>query len=212
MNTKQTFENKLNYLRNFRDSWIKISSEMLNANKRKLFPLDLFMLGLVKRSMLLTKGFCELIKQNNFLSAAPIVRLHIDNLLNVHATFIVSDPHDFATKKMQGEETKNMKDKNGKKIKPEMTDTYLAKSLSKKEETKWVLNAYKETSKFVHLSDKQIFSVAQKIEKEDFQFVISDEQEIPEENLLEATEAMISITEQLFRHMYGWIQAKNRKS
>ncbi len=206
MKTKQTFENRLNYLRSSRNSWIKVSNEMLKANEGNLFPLDSFMLGLIKRSMLLTRGFCELIRQNNFLSAAPLVRLHLDNLLNVHAAFIVSDPHNFAMEKMQGEQTKKLKDRKGAK----MTDTYLAESLSKKEETKWVLNTYRETSKFIHLSDKQIFSVTQKIEGEGFHFVISDEQEIPEENLLEATEAMISITEQLFRHMYGWIQAKNQ--
>jgi len=145
-------------------------------------------------------------RQSNFLSAAPLVRLHLDNLLNMHATFIVSNPHDFATKKMRGKQTNEIKDKNGVK----MTDGHLARSLSEQEESKWASSVYKETSKFVHSSDKHIFSVVQKIDGGNFQFVISDEQNIPEEKSLEATNTMISITEQLFRHMYGWIKAKDK--
>jgi len=208
MKTKQALEDRLNYFEKSKDAWIEVTQEMLKADSGNLFPLDLFILGIVKRSILLTNGFCGLMREKNFLSAAPLVRLHLDNLLNMHAAFIVSDPHDFATKKMQGKQTNEIKDKNGVK----MTDSHLARSLSEQEESKWVSSVYKETSKFVHSSDKHIFSVVQEIEGRNFQFVISDEQNISEEKSLEAINVMISITEQLFRHIYGWIQAKDKKS
>ncbi len=208
MNNDQTLESRLNYLEKSKDAWIEVTQEMLKADRGNFFPLDLFVLGLIKRSILLTKGFCGLIRERNFSSAAPLVRLHLDNLLNMHAAFIVSDPHDFAIKKMQGKQTNKIKDKNG----VEMTDGHLARSLSEQEESKWAFNVYKETSKFVHSSNKHIFSTVQEVKGRNFQFVISDEQNIPEEKSLEAINAMISITEQLFRHIYGWIQAKDKKS
>ncbi|MBU4369300.1 hypothetical protein KKG58_00885, partial [Patescibacteria group bacterium] len=58
-----------------------------------------------------------------------------------------------------------------------------------------------------------IFSVVEKLDEGGvFNFVISDRQTIPEKHAIEAVQAMISITEQLFRHVYGWINVKNKKS
>lgn len=206
----QTNLDKILYkLETSKEPFIKVTKEMLESANGNLYPLDLFVLGIVKRSILLTSGFCNLIRQNNFLSSAPLVRLHLDNLLNLHAAFISSDPHEFSMNKMRGDRTSKLKDKNGQL----MTDTYLAESLSREKETAWVINLYRESSKFIHVSDKHMFSTVEEL-KEDGQmnFVISDQQDIPENSIIEATEAMVSISGEIFRHMFGWIQAKNNKS
>src|SRR3989339_419372 len=89
----------------------------------------------------------------------------------------------------------------------------LCLELSKEKETEWVINLYRESSKFIHVSDKHIFSTVEELKKDGrMSFVISDQQNIPEKSIIEATEAMVSISEQIFRHLFGWIQAKNNKS
>jgi len=202
-------ENYLKHLESSKEAYIKITKEMLQAADGNLYPFDLFILGMIKRSVLLTTGFCNLMRQNNFLSAAPLIRLHLDSLLQMHAAFIVKNPSDFSFEKMKGKRTNDLKDREGNR----MTDSYLAKSLSKEKETQWVFNLYVETSKFVHISDKHIFSIVERLDENDIiNFVISDKQTIPKKYATEAIQAMIGITEQLFRHVYGWINVKNKKS
>lgn len=163
---------------------------------------------------MLVDGFCTLIRENNFTSAAPLVRLHLDNLLQIYAAFIVKNPHDFAMEKLKGKRTCELKDKDGKP----MTDSYLATSLSEKEEgTLWVKRVYKETSKFVHFSDKHIFSIVRNVNKDSTVvelFVPSDADAeiIPDYARLEVVKAMVEITYQLFRYLYGWVKAKDSKS
>jgi len=208
MENQTNLEKTLFKLEASKKSFMDLTKEMLEAADGNLYLLDFFILGIVKRSILLSTGFCQLIKQDNFLSAAPLVRLHLDNLLNVHAAFISSNPHEFSENKIRGERTSKMKDEKG----AFMTDTYLADSLSKKEETKWVINLYRESSKFIHISDKHIFSTMEESSEDGYMnFLISDKQNIPEKSIIEATEAMISISEQILRHLAGWIQAKNKK-
>lgn len=209
MKNNMTLEKSLKRLESSKEACIKITKEMLQASNSNLYTFDLFILGIVKRSILLTTGFCNLMRQNNFLSAAPLIRLHLDNLLQMHASFIAKNPQDFSFEKIKGRQTNDLEDREGNK----MRDSYLAKSLSEAKETSWVFNLYKETSKFVHASDKHIFSVVEKLDEGGvFNFVISDRQTIPEKHAIEAVQAMISITEQLFRHVYGWINVKNKKS
>jgi len=204
---EDTIKKALNKLDSSREIYLKIAKEMLEADQGNIFPLDLFALGVIKRSLLLVKGFCDLARSNNFTSAAPLVRLHLDNLLQIYAVFIAKNPHDFAMKKLKGERTNNLKDKSGKKMK----DSYLAKKLSRNEGTSWVERVYKETSKFIHFSDKHIFSMVQNIgENRTIEILIpSDKEIVPEQAQLEAISAMNAITNELFRYLIGWVKTKN---
>lgn len=211
MNKKndEKIEKLLKNLEDSKKSHREIANEILKVDNGNIYPLDLFALGIIKRSLMLVNGFCILIKKNNFTSAAPIVRLHLDNLLQIYASSIVNNPNDFVIKKLKGEQTNNLKDKKGKK----MTDSYLAEILSNKNETSWVKQVYKETSKFVHFSAKHIFSTVRNI-KEDriVEFLIPfDEEIIPDSAKLEIVKAMTAITEELFRYLYGWVKTKDSK-
>ena len=193
-------------LENSKKVHLQIAEEMLKADQGNIYPLDLLALGIIKRSLMLVNGFCTLVRKNNFTCAAPIVRLHLDNLLQIYAAFITKDPHDFATKKLEGKQTDKLKDKDGEK----MTDSYLAKVLSKKKETSWVKRVYKETSKFIHFSDKHIFGTVMNV-KEDrtVEFLIpSDEEIIPDSAKSEVVRAMVEITDGLFKYLYGWVKLK----
>jgi len=206
---ENTIKKALDKLDSLREVHLKIAKEMLEADQGNIFPLDLFMLGIIKRSLLLLKGFCDLVRPNNFTSAAPLVRLHLDDLLHIYAAFIAENPHKFAMKKLKGKRTNNLKDKNGKK----MSDNYLAKQLSKNKEFSWVKKVYKETSKFIHFSDKHIFSTVQSIgENKTIEVLIpSDNEIVPKQAQLEAISAMNAITYGLFRYLYGWVKTKNNR-
>jgi len=207
MTTENLIKKALDKLDSSRKIHLEIANEMLKADQGNIFPLDLFLLGVIKRSLLMVKGFCDLVRLNNFTCAAPLVRLHLDNLLQVYAASIVENPHDFAMKKITGIQTNDLKDKNGNKMK----DSYLAEQLSKEKKTFWVKKVYKETSKFIHFSNKHIFSIVHKIgENRTVEFLIpSDTEIIPEQAQLEAINAMNAITENLFAYLYGWIMTKN---
>jgi len=199
-----TIDEKLKFLKSSKDEFYSLAQKMLKADNGKLFLLDLYTIGIMNRSVLLIKGFSDLIENNNFLSAAPLIRLHLDSLLQFYAAFIVKDPHDFSQKKMSGKQSNNLKDSNGEKL----TDGYLAGLLSKENGFEWVKNVYKETSKFIHFSDKHIFSSAQNKKNNKFSFVISDKLDVPASAQNEAIDAMIEITQGLFKYIYGWIHTK----
>jgi len=207
---KNKMSDILKKLEALENSHIQVAKEMLGAGGGSIFPLDFFALGIIQRSLLLVKGFCGLVRSNNFTSAAPLIRLQLDNLLQMYAAFIAKDPHDFAMKKLEGKPTNKLKDKNGN----EMKDSYLAKQLSKNKKTSWARRVYKETSRFIHFSDKHIFSTVQSFEgSRTIKILISasDKEIVPERAQLEAVKAMNAITNELFRYLYGWIKTKHKK-
>src|SRR5690606_25835105 len=103
-------------------------------------------------SLKLIFGFTTLIKDDNFIAASHLVRCHLDNIIRFSATWLVNDPHDFAVKVIDGVEINTLKDKNGALMK----DWYLRNLLN--EEYPWITNVYKQSSGYIHLSSKHVFS------------------------------------------------------
>lgn len=211
MKNGTTQKNKLlNLLKSSSIEYDKIVMEMFEANEKNIYPLDFFLLGIIKRSISLMSGFLLLMKNDNYLSATPLVRLHIDNLLQIYAMFIVKDPHDIATNIMRGKKRiREYYDKDGKK----MSDNYLAKkffSNKKNEEFIGLENVYNEASKFIHFSEKHIFSIISSIDsgRKNVRIVISDEVKIPIEKELEIIRCMIEITKAQFKYLIGWVETK----
>ena len=46
-----------------------------------VYPLDLLAHAVLHRSLCLVSGFCLLVRSGNFVCAAPLVRLQMDNLI-----------------------------------------------------------------------------------------------------------------------------------
>lgn len=198
----------MNKNKSLRDEIMDVAAEILKADNGNIFPLDFFIIGIVKRSLLLWTGFDQLIRDGNFICAAPLIRLNLDNLLQLHASSIVSDPHNFSMKKIKGKQTSNFKDRNGNK----MTDNYLARSLSEKDDFKWILNVYRETSGFVHFSDKHIFNSIEKIDGNNISFVLSDKMDITEFAKSEAGQAMLEISKGILFYLKSWSNQKSRNN
>src|SRR5271154_1040794 len=118
---------------------------MLTAYQSKLYPVDVLAVAALNRSMALCKGFHSLVQQKNFICAASILRLQLDNALRFASVFIVTDPHSFASAIMDGKRIRDFKDKSGQL----MTDAYLVEQMSKKH--KWITKVYKTTCGYIHL-------------------------------------------------------------
>lgn len=200
-------EKKITELKSKRDEHIEISYQTMKADNGALFPLDFLAIAVHKRSISIINGFCDLLTNNNFICAAPLIRLQIDNLIRLFAATLVENPHTFTNEVISGKHIRNIKDRNGNK----MTDFYLVNLISKEHE--WIENVYKETSGFIHLSDKHIFSSISKVKKEKdllLQFKVGKESEkINDEPILEAIEAMLRATEILLSYLNNWVITKN---
>jgi hypothetical protein len=145
-----------------------------------------------------------LLRADNFLAAAHLVRLQLDSALRLSAAWIVDDCHKFAGEVLKGVSIRDQKDRAGKK----MTDAYLVSLLSKEEP--WISGVYEATSGYVHLSQKHVFNTLSLSDKPNTLSVeiSSKSGPVPDESKLEAVMAMIAINRVLLRYLAGWHRTK----
>ena len=199
-------DSQLKSLEELSKDHLKIGLYMMQADFGALYGVDFIAIAVLHRSLGLIRGFCSAIRDDNYLCAAPLVRLQLDNLLRFYALFIVVDPHKTAIQIFAGKPLRKQVDKNGQK----MLDYYLVDSLSK--ELPWVKSVYEATSGFIHFSEKHIYcSHGSAIEaNRSFTMHISGKDiSIPDTARLEAIAAMIEITNQVLRYVYGWAHTKD---
>ena len=130
--------------------------KQLSAISPNMEVFDLLLIAALNRTVNISKAFTCLMRDNNFIAAAPLVRINIDTLLRLYASIISEyDRNTFASKVMAGELIKKMKIRGTKK---DLTDSTLYLELSKVEGMEWVTDIYKAGSSFVHLEKSHIFS------------------------------------------------------
>ncbi|MBC73029.1 MAG: hypothetical protein CMH47_12335 [Muricauda sp.] len=174
-------------------------------NSSKFYPLDFLSNAVINRSLKLIFGFTTLLKDENFIAASHLVRCHLDNIIRFSATWLVDNPHDFATKVIDGVEIKSLRDKNGKLMK----DWYLRNLLN--EEYPWITNVYKQSSGYIHLSSKHIFNAISAVDSENrtMQFSFSKKDENINTGLkIEAIQCMSEITDILLHYLSSWLFTK----
>lgn len=174
---------------------------ILKAYGGLLYPFDLLSLAVLNQSMSLTSGFIRLMRSHNFVAAAPLIRLQLDNFLKFAAAWLFPDPHKFATKILHGSAVKDLKTRDGKK----MTDYYLISHFGR--EYKWIPNVYKNIDDFIHLSDRYLFLNMANVDsqKRTSHILISDKDyHIPEETKTEAIRAFTDITKLILHRAYSW--------
>lgn len=211
MGLDMKIENKLNeriaLLEGLYEPQLNFSYDLMGADNGNFYPLDLLAFAAIKRSISLHSAMLSLIRDNNYFSAASLLRLQIDSCMRFYAVFLVDDPQDFATKVLAGEHIRKLKDRNGNKL----TDAYLIDALS--EHHKWVKNVYKTTSGFVHLSNKHLFSYVEKVNEEErsVSFVFGQEDKhIDDAFWIEMIDGFIDSTKALYRYLNVWYQKKMR--
>lgn len=130
--------------------------KQLTAIAPKIEPFDVFLIGSLNRTVNISSAYSLLIRQNNFIAAAPLVRINIDTLLRLYASIVSEfDRNTFALKVMGGEKIKKMKLTGTKK---DLRDDVLYSEISKIEGMEWVQDIYQAGNSFVHLEKSHIFS------------------------------------------------------
>lgn len=176
----------------------------------KVYPLDLYFDGIYNRSLSLIHATLTLLDNKNYMAAASIVRLHLDNFLRLNAAWLVEKPHDFVVEVMDGKPIKDIKDRKGKK----MVDGYLADEAS--EDYPWVKEVYKKGSGFIHFSGTHIFS-HQKIINKDERTIGTyigkgDWDNVTDKSRIEVLAVMIEISDCILKLAYGWARTKMQEN
>jgi len=175
--------------------------------EKVLYPLDFLAFAVLNRSLCLTAGFVTLVGANNLTAAAPLVRLQLDNALRFFASTLVDKPHEFAIKVLGGIRIDKIKGRSGQHLR----DAYLVEVLSAHHP--WITLVYKETSGFIHLSEKHIFNSLKLTDMEERRFVmkISDRDEFaPESAFLEAVDAFTKATKLALELASAWAVQRNK--
>ncbi len=197
----------LNRLRFFDEKLRRLSFWMIKSSQGP-YALDYYISGIVSRALSLIYGFETLIVSRNYVSAAHLVRPHLDNFLRLNAAWLSDKPHEFATKVWKGEQVGNLRDREGNLMK----DWYLKKKAS--ELYPWMKNVYDETSGFVHFSNKHIYNATSLSEQaETLQtFLGKTDNNVLNKNKLEAIMCMTETCNALCSSIYGWITTKRLKN
>jgi hypothetical protein len=198
-------ESRVARIEGLRADHLSLAKRVLQADGSKMFSLDLLASAVINRSLSLCSGFASLVRDENYLCAASLVRLQLDSCLRFFAAYIVDDPHDFAASVLKGIPIRKMKDRNGKP----MTDRYLVEALSPK--YPWMPSVYTATSGFIHLSERHIFSTIRDVQDDGKLplFVGNGGADVPQSLWLEMADGFLAVTDAQFEFLEGWVFTKS---
>lgn len=138
--------------------------DQLFAISKNVHTFDMFLIAILNRTINLNKAFSSLVRDKNFIAAAPLVRINIDSLMRMYAARISEyDLHTFTLKVMGGEHVRNMKTNSGQKL----TDKYLIDELSKIDGLSWIKDIYEASNSYIHFADSGIFAAQTMVNKEE---------------------------------------------
>lgn len=163
-----------------------------------MFVVDLFVFGAVKRTLAQSSGFRKLIEARNFPSAAILLRTQIDTAMRVNGLQYLDRPDEQLREVLSGQKTFRdliswQKTAKGKPKK--MHDAFLRECFNESEP--WIGNVYSETSDFVHLSFKHLFSSIAHTDIKDgvVSFVFSGEDNVTEGAYFEICDAFLHVSQ-----------------
>ncbi|GAB2677795.1 hypothetical protein GCM10027036_34400 [Flavihumibacter cheonanensis] len=173
-----------------------------------IYTFDIFVNGLLNRSVNLLKGFITLMREKNFIAAAPLVRLHLDSLLRLYAPQLIDyNIDDFSLKVIGGTPIRKLKDKDNQK----MTDARLVEKISEHENFNWISKVYDTGNAYVHYSDQLIFASmkTKDVQEKIVDFTVGQHDEfIPLSEKHGAVHWMHEITDGLIFLTYSWVKQK----
>ena len=203
MAEQQSIEEALAILESDAKDLVSVCVKMVEAYDGAVYPFDLFANGAANRTLALSKGFRQMIRDRNLICAGAILRLQLDTAFRFYAGFLVPDPHKFAMDVFDGVQIRNIVDMNGKK----MSDRYLVNKLST--EFPWVDELYKKTCDYIHLSGTHMSHAIDGHDKKSFTAKISEtDGDLPDHVYLSAIMAFQQSTIIFVRYLNGWIYTK----
>ncbi len=72
---------------------LDLGKKMSEAYEGAIYPMDLLAAAVLNRSLYLIHGISRLVLDRNYISAVPLLRLQLDNVLRFHAAWLVDEPH-----------------------------------------------------------------------------------------------------------------------
>jgi hypothetical protein len=127
--------------------------------------------------MCLLRGFCDLLESKNYISAAPLISLQLENIIRFSAASLVDDPDDFSLSILKGKQINHIVDSRGHR----MTDRYLVNKVSEGEPR--VEQLYRQTSGYIHLSAVHMYNSIQITEDEKCRMKITDQDDFVPDSL-----------------------------
>jgi len=185
---------------------LKLGKAMMEAYEGATYPVDLFALGAIKRTISTIAGFKLLVESLNMVCARTLLRTQVDTALRFYSVFIVDDPHSYSLKILSGKQINHIKDSSGK----QMRDAYLVEKLT--EEYPWISTVYKNLSGYIHLSDNHIFSSVQKVDDgtRSIEFAIQEKDtKFPEFSWVEVIDCFNETIDIFMKYLEGWIFTKD---
>ncbi len=215
----EDIEYYLEYLEKLQNEHLEKVNQMTIADNANLYFHDLIAIPVFNRSISLISGFCLLIRNENFICAAPLIRLQLDNAIRFYASFLIND-NEFLKKLINGESIGHIKDPITKK---NFTDTFLLEKLCEKIKqsdnesewlkNNWLKNVYINTSGYIHLSEKHFFNATEKNDAAKIRLKVGiKDSYITDQNKLEAIGIMIGITKLVMWLLDSWTYTKINKS
>jgi hypothetical protein len=161
-------EDLLQEIDNKTNAMLKLGKQLV-AITPKLESFDILLISIVNRTVNLNTAFTSLMRSNNFIAGAPLVRINLDSLLRMYASLISPyDRNTFAEKVISGEQIRKMKLGNTNKS---LHDVTLVDELSKIEGMDWVKKIYDAGNSYIHFCEAIIFS-SQIVQSEEEQTVM----------------------------------------
>lgn len=199
-------------LQSRREEILKTSMEVLKAGDGNLYTTDFLVLAASNRSLALINGFIQLGEQKNFLCMAPIVRMHLDTVLRLHAATMVENSEEMAQTALEGKPLNTLKDKKGNKLTDaHMRSSFLSFWSAQGHKFEWVNPVYQKTSGHIHLSAPHLFSMFEEVSPIEgtVQIALSGALDANYEELAtEAFMAMIDITNLVTFYIGHWAKEK----
>jgi hypothetical protein len=198
-------------LRLLRDRLLNLGMRSAKAADGNQYLLDLVTLGATNRALHQLRAFCDAVESENFVAAAPFVRMQLDTYLRLLGAGHAANLDEFVDAILSGVPLKKIRMRNGKR----MTDAALI-SLAAKDDP-WVNDVYTQTSGFIHLSEKHIWSSMRIDEARrtgdgnlPLNFKISDRDEyVPDDAYWEAMDRFKNVTDLLCKLLEEWIGIKD---
>lgn len=179
----------------------------LAADNGNMFTTDLLANAAINRSMSNINGFAAAFKSDNYILASSIIRLQLDTLLRFYALHLVDKPEQLSSDILQGKELRKIKDRDNQLL----TDSYLCKKFAQANNMPWVIEVYKGTSGYIHLSQRHVYVTLNTRDghENEFQMTINGKAEhVPEMIKKAALECMLHVSQLLVEHIYGWVLTK----
>lgn len=193
-------------LKSSREDHYALLGKILEADGRALYGIDLVIIAVMHRSISLIDGFARMVEDRNALCANALLRLQLDNIIRLHACWLVDNPHSIALLLLEGGRLNKVKSRVGKPL----SDAYLVSEASKL--YPWLKKVYEKTSGFIHLSQPHMLAPLAKIDEDGtvgMEVGSGLGREWKEEEVLESLSAFGEATNSVLHLCYSWLVTKD---